>query len=85
VEFRRGIDLLLLGTYVGLASGPVWDTDGDLGGSVRLLGGVKYRFHPLWSVGLRLEGGVDIFSDGVGAQAGLLVVMGWSPPFRQSQ
>ena len=64
LEVRRGFDLLAVGFSAFVAGGPLLHTgSGPLfaGGTARLGGNVKWRFHANWGLNLRVEGGVDLY------------------------
>lgn len=83
LELRRGNDLIVVGTYMALAAGPlvVSTNDGSLmGGTGRLALCGEFRRHRFWGSTLRIEAGADYLNGSVGAAGALLLGVQFSRP-----
>jgi hypothetical protein len=87
LQVHRGIDLLVVGLELGGTVGPLLETTLGgptrvTGGTARVVGALKYRFVPNWSLFARLDAGVDVETDAVQASLGFLLGFQLAVPTR---
>lgn len=93
-EIRRGLDLLVVGFSGFIAGGPLLETQAKAtalsGGTARIGGNVKWRFHASWGLNLRVEAGVDVFDEAsgpirVGGQLGVTLGIEFAEMFKNKK
>ncbi len=80
LEYRRGVDLIVVGWHVAMSAGPALAPTGEIGASGRLAVGARLRRSATVALSLRLEGGVDSFASVIDPAGGLTLGVSFGGP-----